>query len=190
MTTHDHSPVVLVPLHETTLALLMALRRTEGETLDSVAARCATAAGKSLAPARAEAPERTERSPAASVTPPAKSGATRAANEKRVAEMFGEPIGAPTWGMLLAAILDTIHDLDPKAVELFAREKAKTRRYVARDPKELYGKRDGRPPLPALQTQSGWWVIANIGEIDLRRGLVAFCRATGLRYGSDIRLVR
>lgn len=178
------SPTVFVRLHESTVATLMALR-SDNETLDAVTARCADLARKvSLADTTPTPPIA---SPLAAEPAPtvvaSLSTWPEATSGFYVASILGAPIGANTLGALLCNAVDAIHDLDPTAIERLARLKARTRHYVAREPEQVHA---GRRDLPVLQTRSGWWVSANIGQPDLVRSLRAICRASGLRYGTDV----
>jgi hypothetical protein len=183
----SHSPAVLVTLRESTVALLMTLRQNEGETLDSVAARCAGTAIEATpqvrqarpAPLLAEPPTYVVRHIPTSTWPTTTSGYYRI-------KVFDVPIGARTLGKLFAAAVDAIHDLDPAAIERLSRKIAYTRRFVALDKKDIHA---GRLDLALLQTRSGWWVSGNIGRRDLTRALHELCKAADLEYGQDVRLV-
>lgn len=179
------SPTVLVTLHESTVAMLMALRSGD-ETLDAVTARCAdmvrNAAPVDKAPAPALAPPGPA-SNALSITSATSTWPTSTTGTY-VASVLGVPVGADTLGALLRNVVDAIHDLDPAAIERLSEMKARIRRYVAREPEQVHG---GRRDLRVTRTRSGWWVSANIGEEDLVRSLMALCRANDLRYGQDIR---
>ena len=156
--------MVLAPLRPETVALLAGARRSESETLDTVAARLAA-----LARRPDEAPE---------------AAVPLTGRAKHRAEVLGERVAAPTLGRLFAAVVDRIHAVAPEAVEALSRERARTRAFVAR---ETGGVHPGRPDLRVLRTRSGWWVSANVGAVDVRRGLVALCAVAGLEFGADIR---
>lgn len=157
--------MVLAPLRPETVALLAGARRSESETLDAVAARLAGLSRRSE-----KAPE---------TAPP-----SSPMRGKHRAEALGETVGAPTLGRLFAAVVDRIHAVAPEALAALSRERARTRAFVAG---ERGGVHPDRPDLRVLRTRSGWWVSANVGAVDVGRGLVALCKAAGLRFGADIR---
>lgn len=179
------SPIVLVTLRESTFAALMSLR-SDDETLDAVAARCADLARRTSAAAKAPTPALAPILPAEPNLPVVETVSTwpAATRGNHIVSVLDMPVGADSYGALLRNVVDAIHDLDPSVIERLSEMKARTRRYVARERERVHG---GRSNLPALKTSSGWWVSANIGERDLVRSLKALCRASGLRYGKDIR---
>ena len=179
------SPTVLVTLRETTVATLMSLR-SDDETLDAVAARCADLARTTPAAARAPIPALAPMSSAEPDLPVVETVSTWPTTTcgTYVASVLDIPVGAGTYGALLRNVVDAIHDLDASVIGRLSEMKAHTRRYVAREYEQVHS---GRRDLPVLQTRSGWWVSANIGKSDLVRSLRALCRAGGLRYGQDIR---
>jgi hypothetical protein len=159
------SPLVLVPMRPATLALLDGRRRSENETLDSVVERLAgSPCGSENAPEFTHAPS------------PATAG--------HRAEVFGEIVGAPTLGRLFGVVVDRINEIAPEAIEALSRKRARIRAFVAY---EKCGVHPDRSDLRVVQTRSGWWVSANVGETDVRRGLRALCGAAGLKFGEDIR---
>ena len=185
MKTLHPSPTVLVRLRESTVAALMALR-SDGETLDTVTARCADLARKASNAATDPEPTLAPVSPDEPALPLVKTASTwpEATSGFYVASIVGVPVGADTLGALLRNVVDAIHDLDPEAIERLSRMKARTRRYAARQREQVHA---GRRDLRVLQTRSGWWVSANIGRPDLVRSLQALCLASNLCYGQDIR---
>ena len=179
------SPTVFVTLRESTVAMLLALRNGD-ETLDAITARCADLSRVGSPVTRAPAPDLAPLPPEEPVPlgVPAFSTWPTTTSGAYVASVLGVPIAADTLGALLRNIVDAIHDLDPSVIERLSEMKARKRRYVARERERVHA---GRRDLPVLQTRSDWWVSANIGRPDLVRSLQALCRASGLRYGQDIR---
>jgi hypothetical protein len=176
MTQAAQAPLVTMSLTEATLAALIRLR-AEGETLDAVVARLA---GR-------DAPE-SENDPASAATSvaaemPAPSKREGPARHAYTIRFLGEDVQGATLGSVLAALVDHVAEIDASVLERLAGMKARTRRYVARDPSDLHG---GRSDLPVIETASGWWVSANIGTDDLDRNLRALCKAAGLVHGEDV----
>lgn len=171
MTAETRSPTMLVRLSEKTVARLMALRAGPDEAMDRVVARLA--ARPPITPhAESTAPSRKIRPVAVTV------------RGKRAAEVLGERIEAPTFGLLFAAIVDMVAELDPTVLERLAAIIARKRHYVARSKAEIH---PGRPDLPTIKTRSGWWVSRNVGARDVQRGLMALCRVGSLTFGTDVR---
>lgn len=170
MTLGTNDPVMMIALRESTVALLMR-NLHGGETLDQAIER--------VARRFAAAPK----SQTAETTPPSH----EPGQLKYQAVVLGQHIEAQTLGSLFAKAVDLIAIAAPEAIEQLAQMRARSRVYVAVDPTLLHA---GRTDLRSLQSESGWWVSANISEVDLKRGLKALCRAAGLRFGSDLRFWR
>ena len=171
MTAETRTPTMLVPMSEKTVALLISLRAGPDEPIEGTIARLAahplvTRQAKLTAPSRKNRP------------------VAVAGRGKSVAEVFGERIEAPTLGLLFAAVVDMVAELDTAVLERLATITARTRHYIARSKAEIH---PGRPDLPTIKTRSGWWVSRNVGTEDVQRGLMALCRAGSLKFGSDIR---
>ena len=180
------TPMAFISLQEATVARLTPMLSGDNDTFDAVVNRCVTAMLAAASPPEtAEAvsppPPQPERAPlpeAVSSTWPTSSVGCHAV------EVIGERLRAPTLGALFRNVVDAVHDLDPAVIERLSAMKAEVRRYVSQAPQDIHG---GRTDLPTLQARSGWWVSANIGAEDLKRGLRALCRAGDLDYGSDVR---
>lgn len=169
------SPVVLVKLRESTVALLMA-QRLGDETLDAVTARLA----------RVTSPDRQVR--AAVSAPPGAiregSGTRRSPQAGKYGlRLLGETLRAGTLAGAFGALIDRLTELDPGVVEKLAPRRSRKRAYVAKERAAIH---PGRPDLPVRRTRSGWWISANIGSADLDRALRAVCAASGLTYGRDV----
>lgn len=103
---------------------------------------------------------------------------------KYKAEYLGESIKGRTLPDVFAAIVDLTAEIAPEAVEILANMSARSRRYVARKPEAIH---PGNNKLPTKRTASGWWISKNIGQEDLVRALMALCRASDLRFGTDVK---
>jgi hypothetical protein len=178
MTAPMPSPIVLVPLREATVALLMAQRQRDDETLDAVSARLAHDRLPDGMPAIGSLP-----------LPSASEGRESAptVGEQYGLELFeAETVLTATLPELYGALIDRLAELDPEAVEKVAPMRSRKRGYVSREKNAIH---PGRPDLPIRRTQSGWWISANIGEEDLKRALKVTCTANDLVYGHDIRFL-
>lgn len=86
---------------------------------------------------------------------------------------------------LLLCELDAAH---PHFLEDFAREKERTRRFVARAPADLYG----RSPHLARHAQplaGGWYFDTNLSAAQVAKRARIAARLCGLHYGSDVRIL-
>ncbi|MCR8548442.1 hypothetical protein M4578_11415 [Salipiger sp. P9] len=107
-------------------------------------------------------------------------------HHKYKAEYLGVSIGGRTLPDVFAAIVDLTAEIAPEALERLADMRARSRRYVARNPEAIH---PGNKELPTKRTTSGWWISKNIGQEDLMRALKALCDASGLRFGPDVRFI-
>lgn len=107
-------------------------------------------------------------------------------HHKYKAEYLGVSIGGRTLPAVFAAIVDLTAEIAPEALERLADMRARSRRYVARNPEAIH---PGNKELPTKRTTSGWWISKNIGQEDLMRALKALCDASGLRFGTDVRFI-
>jgi hypothetical protein len=176
MNTTKPSPVVLVRMRESTVALLLARQLCKDEALDAVIARLACTGSP-------------EPKPPIVLTPMPRIGVSARASQeydKYGLELFGATLRASTLGRLFGALIDKLFELDTKAVEKISTIRATKRGYVSREKNVIH---PGRPDLPLLKTRSGWWISANIGTDDLERALRCACEVNGLVYGRDIRFL-
>jgi hypothetical protein len=171
MMPYTETPFMMLPLREATVAQLMALRAEVDEPLDHVVARLAaleTPVGRST-------PQ----------DPPSEGPSeNRAGCWKHGAEVLGEKVTAQSLGRLFAHVIDLIEEIDAGLLDRLAEARARTRRHISRTQSAIH---PGRPDLRTIRTRSGWWVSANVGEDDVRRSLIALCRAGGLTFGEDVR---
>ena len=172
MTKETTYATMLIPMHERTVAKLFSLRAYPDEALADVAERHISTP--------IQPPDQT--SETHSKKPSCL--ATDVVRAKHNAEILGHRITASTLGELIAAVVDCVAELDSSILERLARDKARTRRYVARAQADIH---PGRPDLSTLKTRSGWWVSSNVGTEDVKRFLEALCAAASLKVGADIR---
>ena len=168
------SPMMTVTLREATVALLMAQRANEQETLDSVVARLAGAPAPIM-------------SPPPIVARPAPRAVVEQLRPDRGNKygviVLDVTITAPTLSKMLGKVVDVLAAVDAAAIERLATMSARKRAFVARTRDAVH---PGRPDLPTHRATSGWWVSANIGTADIERALRALSDASGLSYGYDI----
>lgn len=142
MTLNSSSPVAFVMLRESTVSMLMALRSCDRETLDDDVAHCIEASHKTSE--ITATPETILPSPSPPAAVPAVAPVStwpEATTGVYVAAVIGVPVGASTLGEMLHNIVDTIHDVDPAAIERLSEIKANTRHYVSRTREGVHGGR-------------------------------------------------
>ena len=120
-------------------------------------------------------------------TPPSASSAKRASPLPRdtnlSAEILGQRVSGVTLPDLFARCVDMIHELDPPSIERLAGGKTHARRYVARRREAVHFK---SPHLPTIETGSGWWISANVGEQQFTTAMRLLTKAADLQFGKDI----
>ena len=105
-------------------------------------------------------------------------------DRKYAADFLGERLNTSTLPEMFAKFVDLTAEVAPEALDLLSSKRANRRMYISRTQDGIHL---GRPDLPVMRTQSGWWISKNIGQDDLIRGLRALAQASSLEYGSDIR---
>lgn len=98
------------------------------------------------------------------------------------AEILGQRVLGNTLPDLFARCVDTIHDLDPSAIERLAGKKTHARRYVARRSEDIHFK---SPHLKAMKTKSGWWISANVCKQQVAKAMRHLAEAANLTFGVD-----
>ena len=89
---------------------------------------------------------------------------------------------------VLMNVLEVLAKRDPSFPERFASlpKHGRTRRYLARNPDDLY---PGRPDLArdhSKQLSSGWWIGTNHSRTTIGRIIEMACNVGHLRYGQDL----
>lgn len=120
-------------------------------------------------------------------TPPLVSSAKRAStlpnNTNLLAEILGQRVSGVTLPDLFARCVDLIHELDPPAIERLAGKKTHARRYVARRREDVHLKSHH---LETMETESGWWISANVSEQQVTTALRLLASAANLTFGKDV----
>lgn len=101
--------------------------------------------------------------------------------------LLGQRGRAATNADLLVAVLRLLAARDPRFLTMFSSEGGRTRRYVAKDPVDLY---PGRPDLSRFSKEiaPGWWVGTNYSAKETESILKKACRVAGVEWGVDLRL--
>ena len=107
--------------------------------------------------------------------------------EKYKCEVMGSILSGSTLPEVFAAVVDQIDELDPAVLEkLSVMRPSDARNYISRNKEKVHIR---TPRLATLSTKSGWWTSKNISRPQLVGALRALCRAAGLEYGKDLRLL-
>lgn len=89
---------------------------------------------------------------------------------------------------VLEGVFEKLAKRDPTILERFAGlpKHGRTRRYLAKNPDDLY---PGRPDLVrdhSMQLTSGWWLSTNHSRATIERIIEMVCDVAQLKYGSDL----
>ncbi len=89
---------------------------------------------------------------------------------------------------VLKGVFEVLAKRDETILERFASlpKHGRTRRYLAKDPVDLY---PGRPDLArdfSAQLSSGWWLGTNNSRATIEQIIVMVCEVAHLKYGKDL----
>ncbi|HWH22520.1 MAG TPA: hypothetical protein VNT25_04405 [Allosphingosinicella sp.] len=77
----------------------------------------------------------------------------------------------------------------PQFLEKFSQERARSRRFVARSPQQLYLASPGLAKDHAKPLTDGWFFDTNLSTDQVARRVRIAARLCGLQYGKDLRLL-
>ncbi len=100
-----------------------------------------------------------------------------------LAEILGQLVSGVNLSDLFARCVDVVHELDPPAIERLAGKKTHARRYVARRRENIHLK---SPHLETIETESGWWISANVSEQQVTTAMRLLASAANLTFGKDV----
>ncbi|MBY0473499.1 MAG: hypothetical protein K2Q13_00375 [Nitrosomonas sp.] len=91
---------------------------------------------------------------------------------------------------VLEGVFEALHERDATILERFAAlpQHGRTRRYLAKNPNDLY---PGRPDLVrdhSMQLTSGWWLSTNHSRATIKRIIEMACDVAHLKYGKDLQV--
>lgn len=104
-------------------------------------------------------------------------------------EVKGERTPASNMKAAYRALLLKLDEVSPGFLEQFASERARSRRFVARKPTDLY---DSSPHLAdehAQPLKDGWYFDTNLSTEQVATRARVASRIAGLLYGRDVRLL-
>ena len=164
---------LLATLPCNTMALLLAIRHDEEESVGAVIDRLVRAQSIPIPDHRQPNPDH-------------ESGPISQRSRGRYRyELLSEEGTADTLGKLLVGVLERFADLDSTFLQRYSEGQGRTRRFLTRDPEAIY---PGRYDLSnyTAPVRGGWWVGTNYSRPDVRRLLRAACRVAGLTWGIDL----
>jgi hypothetical protein len=104
-------------------------------------------------------------------------------------DVKGERISAANMKEAYRTLLLKLDEVSPNFIERFASERARSRRFVARKPSDLY---DSSPHLAdeyAQPLKDGWYYDTNLSTEQVAKRARVAARVAGLSYGRDVRLL-
>jgi hypothetical protein len=104
-------------------------------------------------------------------------------------DVKGERISAANMKEAYRTLLLKLAEVSPNFIERFASERARSRRFVARKPTDLY---DSSPHLAGEYAQplkDGWYYDTNLSTEQVAKRARVAARVAGLSYGRDVRLL-
>lgn len=104
-------------------------------------------------------------------------------------DIKGERISAANMKDAYRMLLLKLAEASPDFIERFASERARSRRFVARNPTDLY---DSSPHLAdeyAQPLKDGWYYDTNLSTEQVAKRARVAARVAGLSYGRDVRLL-
>lgn len=168
----------LIPLSESTVGMIAALKASPDETYDAVVRRALELA--------ASVPAGAAPSPVYHAPPnPAEGTVPHVAPGGHVIRLFGEHTHARSLSDALATVLETLSRRDAGFLERLSQARWRTRFIVARSPEGLY---PGSPHLAkyARRLDGGWWMATNYSREDVDRAVRTACKVAKLRAGADV----
>jgi hypothetical protein len=119
-------------------------------------------------------------------------GPVRGAPRRRglwTVEIGGRKIPAANLKHAYRTLLRELEAAHPHFLEAFARERSRSRRFVARTPDELFGRSPHLARRHAELLVGGWYFDTNLSADQAARRARIAARLCGLHYGSDVRIL-
>lgn len=104
-------------------------------------------------------------------------------------ELLGEREAAANLQSAYRLTLERLAQRFPNFLQEFSREKARSRRFVARDPRALYGNAPHLADKHARPLGDGWYVDTNLSRVQVAQRTKIAARLCGLLYGKDLRIL-
>jgi hypothetical protein len=120
--------------------------------------------------------------------PPARSGPPRTRGLWTV-ELSGRSESAANLRDAYGLLLRRLAERFPDFLERFSQEKARSRRFVARNPVHLYSNAPHLADKHAKALVEGWFFDTNLSAIQVSQRIRIAARLCGLLYGNDVRIL-
>jgi hypothetical protein len=104
-------------------------------------------------------------------------------------EIGGRRLPAANLKHAYCTLLRELDSAHPRFLEDFAREKERSRRFVARTPADLYSRSPHLARAHAQPLCGGWYFDTNLSTTQVAKRARIAARLCGLHYGSDVRLL-
>jgi negative regulator of replication initiation len=104
-------------------------------------------------------------------------------------EVQGERVAAANLKGAYRTLLLILAQREPDFLQRYAEESSRSRRFVARVPKDLYLATPELAKDHAKPLTDGWYFDTNLSTDQVARRIRIAARVCGLRYGSDVRLL-
>lgn len=105
-------------------------------------------------------------------------------------EMDGRFVPARSAREVMSNVFAALADRDPTFLDRFAAlpRQGRRRRYLARNPGELYPDRPDLARDHSHEFRPGWWLGTNVSIAQIQRIIQMACDVAGLEYGRDLRV--
>ena len=104
-------------------------------------------------------------------------------------ELTGERHSAPNLKGAYKTLLLELQKLDPTFLQRFSSEKSRARRYVSRQPAQLYLASPELAKDHAKSLHDGWFFDTNLSTQQVSQRIRVAARLCGLTYGKDVRIL-
>jgi hypothetical protein len=104
-------------------------------------------------------------------------------------EVQGERVAAANLKGAYRTLLLILAQREPDFLQRYAEESSRSRRFIARAPRDLYLATPELAKDHAKPLTDGWYFDTNLSTDQVARRIRIAARVCGLRYGSDVRLL-
>ncbi len=101
-------------------------------------------------------------------------------------ELLGERVEEGNLKTAYMSCLRKLAELDHQFLDELSKEKTRSRKIIARDPKELYLKTPGLSEKFAVHLMGQWWIDTNLSQSQVEWRLEQACAVADLQFGSDL----
>ena len=84
-------------------------------------------------------------------------------------------------------LLKTLQSSNSRFYSLFAKEETSARRFIARNPKDLFKKSPHLAAEGSHEIETGWWVDTNLSNQQVNSRVKKACHILDLKFGDDLK---